>query len=72
MCTMQKAHDTKSTRYKKRAPFRKARRLLYFYDSRPGLFYFTVTDVMWGFTPSYQYRKPSASMVSPTFKFFTA
>ncbi len=32
----------------------------------------TVTLVMWGFTPSYQYRKPSISMVWPTSRFFTA
>ena len=34
--------------------------------------YLTVTPVMCGFTPSYQYRKPSISTLSPTFKFFTA
>ena len=32
----------------------------------------TVTLVMWGLTPSYQYRKPSMSMVWPTSRFFTA
>ena len=34
--------------------------------------YFTVIAVIWGFTPSYQYRKPSASMVSPICRFLTA
>ena len=32
----------------------------------------TVTLVMWGLAPSYQYRKPSQSMVWPTSRFFTA
>ena len=27
-----------------------------------------VMAVMWGFMPSYQYRKPSTSTVSPTFR----
>ena len=31
-----------------------------------------VTEVMWGFTPSYQYRKPSMSITSPTCRFLTA
>ena len=31
--------------------------------------YLTVTEVMWGFAPSYQYRKPSRSTLSPTFRF---
>ena len=31
-----------------------------------------VTDVIWGFTPSYQYRKPSISMTSPIFSSLTA
>ena len=30
--------------------------------------YFTVTEVTWGCAPLYQYRKPSTSMVSPTFR----
>ena len=30
------------------------------------------TEVMWGFTPSYQYRKPSMSTTSPTFRALTA
>ena len=34
--------------------------------------YFTVTEVMWGLAPSYQYRKPSQSMVSPMFRASTA
>ena len=34
--------------------------------------YFTVTEVMWGCMPSYQYRKPSMSILSPTFRFCTA
>ena len=31
-----------------------------------------VTEVMWGFTPLYQYRKPSISILSPIFRFLTA
>ncbi len=31
-----------------------------------------VTDVICGFTPSYQYRKPSISMTSPISRAFTA
>ena len=34
--------------------------------------YLTVTEVMCGLTPSYQYRKPSMSTVSPTFRASTA
>ncbi len=35
-------------------------------------FYFTVMEVMWGWGPSYQYRKPVMSTVSPTFRALTA
>ena len=31
-----------------------------------------VTEVMWGFTPLYQYKKPSRSILSPIFRFLTA
>ena len=30
--------------------------------------YFTVTEVTWGCIPLYQYRKPSTSILSPTFR----
>ena len=34
--------------------------------------HFTVIAVTCGWGPSYQYRKPSTSTVSPTLRFFTA
>lgn len=36
------------------------------------IFYFTTTEVMWGFTPLYQYRKPSISTVWPISRALTA
>ena len=40
--------------------------------SHSGKNHFTVIAVTWGWGPSYQYRKPSTSTVSPTLRFFTA
>ena len=34
--------------------------------------YLTTTEVAWRLGPSYQYRKPSRSITSPTFRFSTA
>ena len=36
------------------------------------IFYRTVTEVMCGLTPSYQYKKPSTSTTSPASSFLTA
>ena len=35
------------------------------------LCYFTVTETMWGLGPSYQYRKPTRSILSPTCRVLT-
>ena len=37
-----------------------------------GSYFAVLTLVMWGFTPSYQYRKPSRSILSPICRAFTA
>lgn len=37
------------------------------------MYYFAgVTEIIWGLTPSYQYKNPSISILSPIFRFFTA
>ena len=48
------------------------RRMILLLKPRASVYWTTVREVIWGFTPSYQYRKPSISMVWPIWRFFTA
>ena len=41
-------------------------------ESVVAVYFAAFTEVMWGFGPSYQYKKPSISMMSPTCRFLTA